>query len=576
MTKSTKKGVAFLILFALPFAAVGTFVAYLAASMIWTWARAQTWEETPARIVHAELHTSSDSDGGTTYRVEAIFEYSYMGTAYSSDQVGLGGFGSDNIGSFHQDKYRELRTYRDSGSDFRCFVNPNDPPEAILYREMRWLLLGFEAIFALVFCGVGYGLMFGSIYGGRAVSAAEKLREQNPEQPWRWKEEWLEGRIRGGAKGKMIGAIIFATLWNLISAPVVFFVPGEIASGNRLALIAFIFPAVGMLLLWWAIYAVLQWRKFGKSVFEMSSVPGVLGGYLEGHINTAVRTHPEDGFELTLSCIRRETSGSGDNRSTHEKVLWQDTTLVPREQLLSGPFGATIPVRFGIPYDAGPESDPEDDEAISWKLQAKAAVPGVDYSGEFEVPIFRTEDSDPGLVVEAGEEVADRTRLDPVEEMRDAGIVAEPLPAGGKRVVFGRARQKGAAFGLTLFTIIWLGIVWVMIEYDVPIFFPIVFGLFAIFMVYASLDMWLTVSAVEIADGTLTLTKGMLFAKRRIFRRDEVASIEPSRGMQSGNKLYYRIELKTKEGKRHILASRLDDQRLAKRLIKDFEAALAA
>ena len=116
-----------------------------------------------------------------------------------------------------------------------------------------------------------------------------------------------------------------------------------------------------------------------------------------------------------------------------------------------------------------------------------------------------------------------------------------------------------------------------MIAYDLPILFPIMFGLFDLFFVLALLDMLFTERRVEVEVGTLTFTKRMFAGgKRRTFRSEEIASIKPSRGMQSGSKLYYRIELKTREGKSHILASMLDNQRLARRIIHDFEAALAS
>ncbi len=191
------------------------------------------------------------------------------------------------------------------------------------------------------------------------------------------------------------------------------------------------------------------------------------------------------------------------------------------------------------------------------------------------MPVFRTDDSDPELAFEASGDV-DSLRSEAMDLQR-VGIVNEPLPRGGKRYVFSRARAKGAAFSLGCFTIIWSGAIWAMISYDVPILFPIMFGLFDLFFVLALLDMLFTERRVEVEEGALTFTKRMFAGgKRKTFRSEEIASIKPSRGMQSGTKLYYRIELKTREGKSHILASMLDNQRLAKRIIRDFEAALAS
>ncbi len=571
--KPGRRAIIFLILFALPFAGVGTFVGYLAGSTLTTWARAQSWDEVPATLLSANLVVNSDSDG-TTYRVEAVYEYNYLGRTYTSDVVSSS-FGADNIGSFHQDKYAELRRYLDAGERFRCFVNPGDPSEAMLYRELRWGLFALELIFALVFAGVGYGLMFAAVYGGRMVKEAEELKAARPEHPWLWEKDWVDGHIRAGSKGKMIGALLFATLWNLISAPALFFVPDEVAGGNNLALIALLFPVIGMGLAAWAVYTVLQWRKFGNSEFEIFSNPGVLGGYLEGRIHTNIRQRPDDGFALTLSCIRKVTTGSGDSRRTSEKVLWQDSFDVPANTLLAGPHGASVPVRFVIPYDAGPATDTEAAAPVEWRLEVAAELPGVDYSTHFSVPVFRTPDSDPELEADIHEAAAG-SRRDPVERLRQAGIVQRPTASGGVAYVFTRARAKGAAIGLTTFTLIWCAIVWGMIHFGAPIFFPIMFGLFALLFVYFVFDLWLTETRVEIGGGNLTFTKRMVTAGKTLtFRATDIADIKTKRGMQAGNRLYYQIILKTRAGKEHTLASQIGNQRLAKLLIKDFAAALA-
>ncbi len=571
--KSSRGAIIFLFLFALPFAGGGTFVGYLAGSMLTTWVRAQSWEEVPARISSAELDVNSGDDG-TTYRVRATYEYTYRGRTFTSDRV-ASGFGADNVGSFHQDKYAELRVYLDSGEPFRCFVNPQDPSEALLYRELRWGMLALQTIFALIFCGVGYGLMIAALYGGRLVKQADKLKERHADEPWLWEKDWVDGRVTAGSRGKMIGSIFFATLWNLISAPMIFLVPREFADGNRLALIGLLFPVIGAGLAAYAVYAVLQWRKFGNSEFEMFSNPGVLGGYLEGRIHTNIRLRSGDGFRVTLSCIRRETTGSGDNRSTREKTLWQDAVTVPANALLAGPRGASVPVRFAIPYDAGPQSDPDASDPIKWRLTVAAELPGVDFSAPFTVPVFKTPDSDPLLEVESNEPPLSQ-ESDSGAELESLGIIRRPTSDGGVSYVFRRARAKGAAIGLTVFTLVWCGFIWLMMELGAPIFFPIVFGLFALLMIAGIIDLWLRQTRLEIADGRLAFNRRLLGpGKTLVFAAGDIAAIKATRGMQSGNQLYYRIELRTRAGKKHTLASQIREQRLAKRLIDDLEAALA-
>lgn len=571
--KMSRGAIVFLILFALPFAGAGTFVGYLAGSMLVTWSRAQSWQEAPARILSAELDVNREDDS-TTYRVRAVYEYEYGGATYTSDRV-ASGMGSDNIGSFHQNKHAELRTYAESGRLFRCFVNPEDPSEALLYRELRWGMFGFEAVFALVFSLVGYGLLFAAFYGSRAVREAEALKKQHAREPWLWEKDWVDGRIQAGSRGKMIGAIIFALLWNLISSPIIFLVPGELADGNRMVLIGLLFPFIGVLLAAYAIYAALQWRKFGNSEFELFSNPGVIGGYLEGRVHTTIRARQDETFRVTLSCIRKETSGSGKNRSSTERMLWQDAIEIDANELLAGPRGASIPVRFAIPIDAGPSSDPDDSSPIKWRIDAVAQLPGIDFSARFIVPVFHMPDSDPSLEIEIRKEpLSEASEASALESM---GILRQPTAEGGVSYVFRRGRAKGAAIGLTAFTIIWFGFIWLMLRLDAPILFPLVFGLFSLLMIAGLIDMWLKQTRVQAEAGRIVFNRRLIGSgKTLIFPAEDIATIKLKRGMQAGSKLYYQIVLSTRGGKKHTLTSRITDQRLAKRLIKDLESAMGA
>ncbi len=574
MKRSDWRGIGCLILFATPFAGGGLFVGYLALSMTLGWMEVLGWEEVPATIHSVEL-IENVGDDSVTYRVEAFYEYRYLGETYQSDRVSLTAT-SDNIGSFHEDVYRELARYRESGDDFRCFVDPDKPSEAILYRNLRWGLLGLELVFALVFGGVGFGLIIGAFIGQRIVTKEERLKAAHPEEPWLWDHNWTGGRIRGGSKAKAIGITIFATFWNLISLPSAFLIWDELAKGNTLILLVLLFPLVGICMAIAAIRFWMQYFKFNQSVFEMTRFPGVLGRLLRGHILTGMKEAPERGVRLTLSCVRRETSGSGKNKSTSERVLWQETGIVDRVQLAYTPKGWRIPVELGIPYDAGPPSSTDnDDDSVFWRLEAEAEVSGVDFDTDFKVPIFRTPDSDPDFEWESQEASGYTSAAAREENLRAAGIHLEVTPTGNTRITFARARNKGAAMGLTVFLAIWTGAIWLMIYLGAPIFFPIVFGLFEVLLLFAALDMWLVKRVIEVNRAELVYAKGMLrFGMRRILQRDNIKSIKPTRGMQSGSKLYYQIQVQAQGGKKHTIATQIGSLQLAKSLVREIEGAL--
>ena len=568
---NNKRAMRCLILFALPFAGGGLFAAYLVISTLWAWNQVQDWIETSAHILNVDL-ISQRGDDSTTYRVEALYEYHFRSGTFTSQRVGLSG-GSDNVGSFHQDVHAELSRYQRSGKPFRCYVNPENPDQAILYRKPRWGLLSLKLVFALAFGGVGFGLIAAARYGGRKLKAEQRLKQMHPDQPWRWKQEWVEGRINASAKTRMIVSWVFAGFWNLISIPLLFIIPEEARSGNSLALIGLLFPVVGVGLLAWAGHSLIRWRKYGRSTFEMSSVPGVRGGTLEGRILTSGDLRPEDGFHVILSCVERRTTGSGKNRSTSESVLWQRAKVVGPELLERQTAGWTVPVRFGVPYELPSTDVEESTNRVLWRLEAAASVPGVDYAAQFEVPVFATDKSDSKS---SAHEVAqaDADSPDTDEALRTAGIATENV-SGGTRYLFKPARHVRPALGMTVFVLFWTGAIVFMLQVGAPLFFPIVFSLFDLLLLWGTLDLWVSVRRVVVAREALSFSGGLLgLGRTHTVPVDDIAALKAVRGMQAGNHLYYRIQMTTRDKKKHTLATQLQSLQLAQSLIRRFEQVL--
>ena len=85
-------------------------------------------------------------------------------------------------------------------------------------------------------------------------------------------------------------------------------------------------------------------RRFGVSRFELETRPAAIGRSLSGTVQAPLTLTPTDGFRVVLSCIRRVTTGSGDDRSTSERILWQEEQRVsgrPSRTAQGGEIGAT-------------------------------------------------------------------------------------------------------------------------------------------------------------------------------------------------------------------------------------------
>ncbi|HQE83137.1 MAG TPA: DUF3592 domain-containing protein [Candidatus Hydrogenedentes bacterium] len=568
-------GAGCLVLFALPFVGIGVLMSYLTASTVWTWREMQQWVEVPAVVLKAELEVNSDSDGDT-YRAAAQYRYTYEGREYTSDRVCIDS-GSDNIGSFHQDAHRELAQYAGTDTPFRCFVNPNEPSEAVLYRRLRPEMLMLYGIFGLVFGGAGIGMICFAVYGWKTVRADDHLRERFPGQPWQWNQAWAKGTVTCSTRTAAAFAVVFAGFWNLISFSLaIFIVPQALREDKAAGLLVLLFPAVGIALAAWAIVAAMRWLKYGDSIFQMAAVPGVIGGQLAGVIHTNVNLRPEECVKLVLSCIRSWTTGSGKNRETRESVLWQDSREIQRESLQQGMARSAIPVQFTIPFDAQGTSDDDPNDRILWRLEAEAATAGVDYKAQFEVPVFKTADSREDFVAHETPLAAYQTPSELDEELRAAGILRTTLVSGGRRYEFPMARLKGTAAIITVFFAIWVGAIVLMVVVGAPILFTAVFCFFGFLIGCVVLDLWFGAQRLEANFQVLTVTSSMLgFAKKRAFYYADIEAVKVSSDMQSGNKTYYSVEITTTDGGTYSIAKHIPDRKHAGAIAADLESALS-
>jgi hypothetical protein len=134
----------------------------------------------------------------------------------------------------------------------------------------------------------------------------------------------------------------------------------------------------------------------------------------------------------------------------------------------------------------------------------------------------------------------------------------------GTEIVFPAGRNRGAAVGLSLFLLLWLGAIAAMVLLKAPIIFPIVFGLFSVLLIWAALDLWLGVSRVTAGDGTVSVASGLLTAGReRRVPSPEVAEVVTRIGMQAGSTPYYDVVVVRRDGKKIVAGRGIRDKREA-------------
>ena len=378
--------------------------------------------------------------------------------------------------------------------------------------------------------------------------------------------------VRSTTRSNLRGAWLFAVLWNLVSAPILVFVPRELER-NSLAAVGFIFPVIGVGLLAWAVTMTLRWRRFGPSWFDMP-LPASPGGACAGTIRTRLERPPggvqgmassgNDRLVITLklTCLRRVVSGHGKNRSVRENIVWREEQQVAAEHISFMPHGASIPVHFAIPADALETTASGHSVGVFWALTAEASLPGVDLHEDFDVPVRadasvpatpRSVFPEPPQVLGAEARSAKAAAVTR-QDLAAAGIIVRQTEAGIE-YHFGAARNPSFAIGLTVFLLIWSGALLVQIALDVPSIFSVVWGLFELLLIVVVADLWLGATTVTIGSQTIRRQHAVAgIGTTRVIPSKDVVKIELHISMQTTGRSgtpYYEIRA-TKADQRHL------------------------
>ena len=378
------KGRIFGTLFALPFFGVGVWMLWSIGSTIFAAWQMQQWVPVEARLITAgyESHAGDDS---TTYEAYASYSYSFGGGLYTGDRVTIAG-GADNIGDYQTDMGRLIGSRLARGETITVLVDPQAPARSIIDPDIRWGLLGFKSIFVFVFGGVGFGLL---IVIWRAPEKKDASLPEFQASPWLLNHDWQTPTIRSNSKVAMWGAWAFAAFWNLVSSVTPVMAWKEVTENqNYLALVALLFPLVGLGLLAWAIRRTLEWRRFGPAPVTLDPFPGSIGGHVGGTIDLNLPWDAAARFQLTLTNLRSHVSGSGKNRERRENAEWQDERVAQAEP---GGKGTRLTFRFDVPAGLQPsDAQQEGDEYHVWRLSLSADIPGADLDRDYEIPVYAT------------------------------------------------------------------------------------------------------------------------------------------------------------------------------------------
>jgi hypothetical protein len=438
------------------------------------------------------------------------------------------------------------------------------------------------AAIALFVSAIGAGFLFVAVAGYGRLKRQAAIEEANPASPWLWRTDWASRKAENQRKKTEITAWVLCIFSNMVMIPVaVTIVPQLVRHQDPRAFLVLVFALVGVILFVVALRATLRRRRFGNTYFEFYSLPFSPGGRLAGRIHLQLDSDAALGVDLRLSCVRKMITGSGDSRRTSETVLWQTEQSVPYGAMGMDPLGRTIPVDFAIPSDAYVTDHDNSSDQVLWLLHAQADLPGIDYSDDFELPVFKTTFSAAQAPADSSSETfgfaagsSSDSNAAPVAAPAHPKVIISSAD-GGTEFYFPAFRTPSRALVLLVFTAIWTVVVYFLFRSSAPWFFPVVFGFFDVLMIFAVFHVVLGTSRIRVGNGELSSTTRVLgIGSTKRFSFSEIdAIVAVTSGQQGGNQgqSMYAIRLRTKNGRRTTLADEIASRQEARWIVSQIE-----
>jgi hypothetical protein len=438
---------------------------------------------------------------------------------------------------------------------------------------------GSPAVAVLV-CGmlvlVGGGVVYAAVYGSRTLKEQAAAQQATPDSPWLWQKDWAASRAESKNLNNATGLWVLAGFWNAISLTITTLIAPKLWHESDVKVLFPVgFCLVGAILAGIALRATIRRERFGKTYFEFASLPFSPGKSLKGTIHLRFNTTTRHGIDLTLSCVRKVVTGSGKNQTTNQIVLWQSQANVSEQALTPGPMGdANIPVNFVVPSDAYETNHDQLRDQVLWLLHVQADVPGVDYSDDFEVPVFLLTPASAGAPV--------ASFGDPQPEaapafQSDASDVAAPTnpkfvvstgATGGTEFYFAPFRNPIRGLDLFLVSAGFGALAFGLHSVKAPWVFTTVFGLIDLLLVYGVVQSAFGSFRVEVGNGRLRASRALLgVSSTREIPFSEIAQILAVASSQQGtnpSNASYALRLQTKSGKKISLADGIDNRQEAR------------
>jgi len=359
------------ILFFIPFLLAGLAMMYF---IIWRpiqgSIRARSWIETPC-VVTVSTVDIHDGDDGNTYKVHIEYDYFVNDQKYHSNRYEF-----FDVASSGRSGKEEVVSQFPVGDKALCYVNPDNPEAAVIYRDIHWWLFPL-ALFPLIFIAVGAG---GIIYGVKTWNKADAplselaaLNKADYLPKWKARpSEPVTLKASFSRWGKVVVIILAAVFWNGIVSVFVMNAAKAWQSGRpEWFLMIFLIPfvAVGLFLAAMIVHQFLA--AFNpRPVLTINSDAVRAGQPLDVGWDLLGKAGKITAFSITLVGTESASYRRGTRTVTDDKVFAEIPVVTTTREMEMIGGTATLAIPDDVMHSFIGKSN-----KITWALKVKGDIP---------------------------------------------------------------------------------------------------------------------------------------------------------------------------------------------------------
>jgi hypothetical protein len=121
------------------------------------WFSMRSWQETPCQIISSKVATI-DTRGKSLYIIDIQYQYTIAGNTYTSKQYS---HVTDSLENWK--KFERIAKQYAAETTATCYVNPGNPSDAVISRDIRGMQFGIGGISSLMLLICALVMRFGSI-----------------------------------------------------------------------------------------------------------------------------------------------------------------------------------------------------------------------------------------------------------------------------------------------------------------------------------------------------------------------------------------------------------------------------